>query len=134
VQHGGRLGDPALGLLLGELAGPQPEGDVVAHVQVREQRVALEDRVDRAAVGRQGGDVPPAQQHLAGVGQLQPGDDAQEGRLAAARGAQDGDELAASDCQGDAAQDFRAAEALADSLQPDLAGRQVVGCLDQGES
>ena len=40
-----------------DAAPAQPEGDVLEDVQVREQRVALEDRVDRPLVGLGAGDV-----------------------------------------------------------------------------
>ena len=49
--------------------------------------------------GRDAGDVPAVDQHLAGVGELEPGDDPQRGRLAAAGRAEQRDELARRDLQ-----------------------------------
>ncbi|MBP3660218.1 MAG: ATP-binding cassette domain-containing protein, partial [Oscillospiraceae bacterium] len=43
LQH---TGDPLMDLLLGHLRNAKAEGDVVVDVQVREQGVALEDRID----------------------------------------------------------------------------------------
>ena len=56
-----RLGDAALDLVLGDLLALQPEGDVLLDRHVREQRVALEDRVDVALVRRHVGDVDAAE-------------------------------------------------------------------------
>ena len=62
------------------------EGHVVQHVQVREQRIALEHH-GGAALGRAAvGDVLAAQQNLARTDALVAGDHPQGGRLAAARG------------------------------------------------
>ncbi len=47
------------------LAAAQPEGDVLVDVEVREQRVALEDRVDRPLVGLGVGDVLAGQRDRA---------------------------------------------------------------------
>src|SRR5690606_31157237 len=70
----------------------QTEGDVVDGAQVREQGVVLEHQPDVAALGRYMD--PRPRQHrvagadLAGVQPLEPGDQAQQGALAAAGGAQ----------------------------------------------
>ena len=53
VEH---LAGPAVSTSL-RLAPAQPEGDVLEDVEVREQRVALEDGVDRPPVGLGVGDV-----------------------------------------------------------------------------
>ena len=47
-----RLAHLPLGPLLRDLRKPQPEAHVVGHRQMREQRVALEDGVDRTLLGR----------------------------------------------------------------------------------
>ena len=62
----------------------QPVGDVLEHRQVREERVGLEDRVDVALVRRPRAHVLAAEQERALVGVLEPGDQAQGRRLAAA--------------------------------------------------
>ena len=76
------------------LAAPQPEGDVLVDVEVREQCVALEDGVDRTLVGLGVGDVVAGQRDRAGAGRLQSGHHPQRGGLAAAGGAQECEERA----------------------------------------
>jgi hypothetical protein len=63
--------------------------------QVGKQRVALEHDAVVALRRRQPRDVAAGLQDLAGGLHLQAGDDAQQGRLAAARGPEEADELAA---------------------------------------
>ena len=60
-----RLADPAGHLGLGQLAVAQAERHVVEHGQEREQRVALEHRVDVALVRRDAGHVDAVEQDLA---------------------------------------------------------------------
>ena len=62
--------------------------DVVVDVVVRQQGVALEDHRGVALVGREPVDGLVVEVDLALVGALEAGDHAQDGRLAAARGAQ----------------------------------------------
>ena len=112
IDEGAREGD-ALHLATGQLVGPplavaleshqherlghalgalgsldsghtQPERHVVSHVEVREQCGALEDHVERAAMGRDPRDVGVAEQHATGRRPLEAGNDAQQGRLATA--------------------------------------------------
>ena len=59
--------------------------------------VGLEYHREAAGGGRQGGDVPAGNDDTAGVGGLEPGDDAEEGRLPAAAGAEEDDEAARGD-------------------------------------
>ena len=80
---------------LGELAVPQAERHVVSHVKEREQRVALEHRVDVAPVRRHVGDIGAVEQDLARGRLLEARDQPQGGGLAAARRAEQGEELAA---------------------------------------
>jgi hypothetical protein len=72
----------------------QPEGHVAGHREVREEGVGLEDRVGAPAVRRQARDVLPADPHAPPVRRLEARDEAQERGLAAARGAQEREELA----------------------------------------
>ena len=67
-----------------DLAAPEAEGDVLEDVEVREQRVRLEDRVDGALEGAQPGDVLLAEADRPLGRVLEPGDHAQGRRLAAA--------------------------------------------------
>ena len=76
------------------LAQPQPEGHVLEGTQVREQRVGLEHEPDVAPVRRHAGDVLPGQHDAAGQRREQAGHGAHRRRLAAARGPEQGDELA----------------------------------------
>ena len=72
----------------------QTEGNVAEHRHMRPQRVALEDQPDIALPGRQRGDVDAIELHLSRVCLGEAGDQAQQRRLAAARGAEEGEELA----------------------------------------
>src|SRR4051812_39669215 len=60
VDQGQRLGYPlgaAFRLLLARGAAGEAEGDVLAHRQVGEEGVVLEDHAEVAALGREGGHV-----------------------------------------------------------------------------
>ena len=81
-------------LLFGGLLVLEPEGDVLLHREVREERVVLEDRVDVALVGRGLGHVDLVEEDLALGRALEARDHAQGGRFAAARGAEEREELA----------------------------------------
>jgi hypothetical protein len=69
----------------------EAERDVLSHGEPREQPRLLEDD---AAIEAGAGDQPSVMQHLAIVITVEPRSDAQQGRLAAAAGADDRDELA----------------------------------------
>ena len=98
----------ALQQLAARRASPAPpKATLRAHRHVREQRVLLEDEADRAPLGRQvdlRGGVEPrplAERDAPAVGAPQPGDGAQDRRLAGARGPDERDGLGA-DAQADA--------------------------------
>ena len=91
LEHGA---DPRAGLGGGHLRDLQAVGDVAGDGQVREERVALEHRVDRPAMGRRVADAPAVDQDLAGVERLEAADGAQERGLAAARRTEERQELA----------------------------------------
>ena len=95
----------------------QAERDVAAHVEVLEERVALEDGVDVALVRRGAGDVVAADLHGAGGGVVEAGDHPQRGGLAAARRAQQREELAGRDVEVDVVDDGGAAELLGQAAQ-----------------
>ena len=78
---------------LGHLLDLQPVPDIAPHRQVREQGVILEDHRRRAALCRQVVDAVPANQQVATGDGLEPRDHPQGRCLAAARGAEQGDEL-----------------------------------------
>ena len=74
-------------------AQTQPVGDVVAGRHVREQAVGLEDHAHVAVVRRHLGDVLAVDEDPTGVGDVEPGERAQRRGLAAARRAQQRDQL-----------------------------------------
>jgi hypothetical protein len=78
----------------------QAEGDVLEHRHVAEQRVVLEHKAHVALAHMHVGGVFAAEMDAAHVGRLQPGDDAQQRGLAAARGAEQRDQFARSQCRG----------------------------------
>ena len=79
------------------MRAPQPERDVVEDVEVGEERVALEDGVDLAAVRRRRRHVVAVEQDLPVVRTFEAGDQPQRRRLAAPRRAEEREELAGLD-------------------------------------
>ena len=86
---------------------------------MREQRVLLKHRVDPALVGRHLRHIRAVKQDLAAGGRLKPAQQAQKRGLAAARRAQQRDELALADVEVDIVEDLRIAEALSYVLDLD---------------
>jgi hypothetical protein len=86
------LGEQLLGPLPARRGaqGPQAEGDVVEDAQVREQRKVLKHQAHPALLRRQAvarpGEQLAADRDLSALERLEPGDQAQDGGLAAARG------------------------------------------------
>ena len=78
----------------------EPELDVLPRGHVREQAVRLEHHPHVALVGGHPGEVLAADLDAARVGVLEAGEAAQRRGLAAARGAEQGDELARARCAG----------------------------------
>ena len=98
-EHGRHLVDALPDLALRHLAHLEPEAEVLAHRHVRVQGVVLEHHRD-VAIARGGvSDVVFAEQDDAVGHLLEPGDHAQERRLAAARRPDQHHELAARDRQ-----------------------------------
>ncbi len=75
-----------------DLAPAQAEGDVLEDVEVREERVVLEDGVDRPPVGLGVGDVLAGERDRARGRRVQARDHPQRRRLAAPRGPEQGEE------------------------------------------
>ncbi len=115
------LGRP-LALGLGHAAHHQPVGDVVDDVQVREQRVVLEHRVDVAPVGRHALGRLAEDLDVAGRRLLEAGDQAQAGRLAGAGGAEHGEELAGFDVEVDPVDGAHGTVMARDGLEGDGCG------------
>ena len=102
-------------------AALEPEGHVPPHRHVRVEGVVLEDHGDVAVARRDVVHDPPADGHRALADLLEPRDHAQRGALAAARRADEHDELAVPHVQVDALHRAHAAGIdLADRLEDDL--------------
>jgi hypothetical protein len=101
--------------------GGQAEGDVPSHRHVREQRIVLEHHAEAAILGTDVIEAAFVEPDGAAAHLQQSGDAVQRGGLAAARGADQGDELAPADCQGHVTQGVQVAEDTTDSLEPKLA-------------
>src|SRR5262249_10358747 len=93
LDQGQHLLDHAARLLLWSAAHLQAAGDVLRDRPMWEERVALEDRVDRPLIGRQMLDRAALEQDLPGTRLLEARDQAQQRGLAAARRAQKREEL-----------------------------------------
>src|SRR5438132_4366429 len=96
----------------------QSVSDVVENGEIGKQRIGLKYDAIVALHGGKPRNVAPALNDGSGVLRLQTGDDAQQGRLAATRGSQKGDQLTALDRQPDGFQCREAAEGLADAFEP----------------
>src|SRR5206468_2799722 len=94
-------------------AHAQAEHHVALDGQPRKERVALEHH---AAVVARSGDRLAIEKHLAARLGVEPGEDARERRLAAARGPDDADELAPVDVERDVAQGLDLALGRAEPL------------------
>ena len=86
-----------LGLL--DLLAAEAEGDVLEQREMLEERIALEHRVDVAAIGRHVLDGLALEQDVALVGLLEARDHAQRRRLATSRRPEDREELALRDVE-----------------------------------
>src|SRR5262249_58127276 len=101
-------------LAASQAALARPEADVLSHRHPWKQRVVLEHH---AAVAGRAGDLPAAHHHLASGRLLESGNETQQRRLAAARGADEADELSRPDREIDAGERFDLA----------VAGRKALG-------
>ncbi len=104
----------------------EAEGDVVAHCQVREQAVGLEDHPHVALVGRHPGEVLAADLDAAGRRLVEAGQDAQCRGLAAARRAEQGHELAGGEMEGESVE--RADRAVDPGQVRQLNGQSGLAC------
>ena len=100
-------------------------GDVARHRQVGKQRIRLEDDAVVALARRQARHVAAGHAHGAEVLPLEPGDDAQQRRLAAAARPEETHELAVADLEADAIESDDGAESLRDAVEGDR-GRSPV--------
>ena len=97
----------------------QPEGDILEHGEVAEQRVVLEHEADLALTHVRVRGVLAIDDDLARIRKVEPGDDAQERRLSAPRRAEQRHELAGGDVDAHPVERDEAAEGLADVLNFD---------------
>ncbi len=107
----------ALGRL--DAADAQGELDVLGRRHTAEQGIALEHEPDAAPGGWQLGDVAPVEQHPPGVHVGEAGDHAQQGALAAARGAEQHVELPGAGLQRDTVDHRMPGVALGEVLEND---------------
>ena len=102
---------------LGSLAArldAQPEGDVLCHRHVAEQRVMLEDEADAALARRAAAHLDAVEAHFARIGEIEPRHDAQQRRLARPRRPEQRQELAGTCVEADAGERGKRAETLDD--------------------
>ena len=90
LQH---LHDPLLDLSLRQLLHPQTEGNVLVHVQVREQGVLLENGVDLPLIGRNVINPHTIEQDISRRRRRETSDDTQRGGFAAPAGSEKCEEL-----------------------------------------
>jgi hypothetical protein len=102
---------------LGQALTAQAEGDVGVHAEIGEQRIGLKHDAEVALARRQQGNIPLALQQTAAALRFEAGDDAQQGGLAAARGAKKAQQLTRLDIQVNIAQHLGGAEVLVDAVQ-----------------
>ncbi len=129
------LAHPAGALALCNALALEPERDVVLDRHVRKERVALEDGVDVALVGRQADDVLLAEEDPALARLLEPADHAQRRRLPASGGAEQREEGPSWNLERDPVHGDGVVEALDDVLEPDVgSGRHLVRGLGRRHS
>ena len=107
--------DLRLGRAGAALAHGQPEADIVGHRHVAEQRILLEHEADAAIRDRLVGNIHAVECDRAAVGEFQPGDDPQQGRLSRARRPQQSEEFPRPRLKIDVAERSEAAEAFRDA-------------------
>ena len=109
----------------------RPNATFCSTRHVREQRVRLEHHVDRPLVRRDAGHVDAVDGDAPGGRLLEPGQHAQQRGLAAARAAEQAEQLAAIDLQRDVVDGDEVAELLRDAVDVDV-GRRL-GVVPDGD-
>ncbi|MCY1234030.1 hypothetical protein D9M72_465980 [compost metagenome] len=104
LHQGQHLLDPARDGVALQSLHLQAEGDILGHAHVREERIVLEHGIDPALVGRELVHALAADLDGAGGDLLEAGDGTQQGGLAAARRAKEGEELVVADADRDIVQ------------------------------
>src|SRR3954451_2862491 len=106
---------------------PQAVLDVLCGSHVREERVGLEDHPHVALVRRDARHVFPVDDDPSGVGSIEAGDDAERRRLAAARRAEQRQELALAELDLDSVERLDGAEVAVEVLQLQKSHQRVAG-------
>ena len=119
------LGDARIDLGARHASAFQAERDIVAHRQMRKQRVVLEHHVDGTLMRQDLRDVAASEQDTAFVRRLEAGEHAQQRGLAAAARAKQGKEFAGADIERELVDRAKVAEFLRHSLD---AQQRHVGC------
>ncbi len=94
----------------------QAEGHIIEHVLVGEECVILEHKAEVTTVGWHRADILSIKENLPGIRRLQTGDDAQQRRLATARGTQQTDDFTLAHVEANAGQGQLVTEVLVDAL------------------
>ncbi|MCY1180675.1 hypothetical protein D9M73_211360 [compost metagenome] len=129
LEHGV---DALCGFGSAEFANGQWEGDVVAHVQVREQRIALEHHADVTLVRRHVDQRLAVDQDLPRAGRLEASQHRQGGALARAAGAEEGQKFTVLDVQRDIVHGGKVAVVLVQVAQADQGLALFCGVFDYG--
>ncbi|MNZ63644.1 hypothetical protein D3C78_817950 [compost metagenome] len=116
-EHARRLVDAIFDFRPLEAQVFQTEGEVLAHAHMRIKRIGLEDHGDLALGWRQRADIAIADGDGARCDVLETGDDAQQRRFSAARGADENDEFAVFDLKIDVMQHMNGAERLVEVFE-----------------
>src|SRR5206468_10249182 len=114
-----QLADALLHTLPRPAPHAEPEGHVLEHGHVAEERVVLEDEPDVAVLHRGVGHVLVLIQDRTSIGHLQAGDDAEQRRLSGSGWAEEGDKRPARDLEAHVLERAKTPEALAHLLDGD---------------
>lgn len=117
LHHAQGVGDARFDLIRRRFLHPQAKRHVFKHGHVREQGVALKDGIDVAIFGRNLGDVLVLKMDMAVIDAFQPGDKAQYGCFAAARGAKQRQKLTVIDGQSEVGDNVFTIKTFTNSFQ-----------------
>ena len=113
------IGNFRLSRALGARPHAWSKGDIVEHRHVSKQGVMLKNKAHPTIPRRLARRVAAIEQHAAGIGEVQPGDDPEQGGLARSRRAEKSHQFALVNCQIDPAQGGKTAEGFCDAMDFD---------------